>query len=92
MQVKSVRGAFVALAAGAAILGAPTVAQAAPLPLEPATPQDDVLAPAPSQAGPVVALWDPQTGSASLSSNANALGLCAIQSISANVQCLGGAR
>jgi hypothetical protein len=93
MQVKSVRGALVALAAGTAILGAPALAQAAPLPLEPATPQDEATAAAPSQAaGPVVALWDPQTGSASLSSNANALGLCAIQSISANVQCLGGAR
>jgi len=88
MQIKSVRGAIVAVAAGAAVLGAPAVAQAKTIPLE--------KAPAPAastqHAAPVLALWDPQTGSASLSSNVNALGLCALQSISANVQCIGGAR
>ena len=87
MQIKSVRGAIVAVAAGAAVLGAPAVAQAKSIPLE--------KAPAPAannhQAAPILSLWDPQTGSASLSSNVNAFGLCALQSISANVQCLGGA-
>jgi ABC-type uncharacterized transport system auxiliary subunit len=88
MQMKSVRGAIVAVAAGAAVLGAPVAAQAQTIPLEKAP------APAPAsphQATPVLALWDPQTGSASLSSNVNAFGLCALQSISANVQCIGGA-
>ncbi len=88
MQIKSVRGAIVTAAAGAAILGAPVAAQAKTIALEP------VQAPAqqanPQSAKPVLALWDPQTGSASLSSNVNALGLCALQSISANVQCIGG--
>lgn len=86
MQNKSVRGAVVTVAAGAAILGASAVAQAAPLPLEPAVPQETVT----EQAAPVLALYDPQTGSASLSSNVNAFGLCALQSISADVQCIGG--
>jgi hypothetical protein len=88
MQMKSVRGAVVAVAAGAAVLGAPVVAQANTIPLEKAP----APATSPQQAAPVLALWDPQTGSASLSSNVNAFGLCAIQSISANVQCVGGAR
>ncbi|RDI49101.1 hypothetical protein [Nocardia mexicana] len=88
MQIKSVRGAVVTVAAGAAILGAPAAAQAAPLPLEQAAPQETTTT---EQAAPVLALWDPQTGSASLSSNVNAFGLCALQSISAEVQCLGGA-
>ncbi|GAB2708370.1 hypothetical protein [Nocardia thraciensis] len=87
MQIKSVRGAVVTVAAGAAILGAPAAAQAAPLPLEQAAPQETTT----TEAAPVLALWDPQTGSASLSSNVNAFGLCALQSISAEVQCLGGA-
>lgn len=86
MQIKSVRGAIVTVAAGAAILGAPVAAQAKTIPLEPATAPQEANA----QAAPVLALWDPQTGSASLSSNVNAFGLCAVQSISANVQCLGG--
>ncbi|WP_067669493.1 hypothetical protein [Nocardia miyunensis] len=89
MQIKSVRGAIVTVAAGAAILGAPVAAaQAKTIPLEqvPAAPAN------PEQAAPVLALYDPQTGSASLSSNVNAFGLCALQSISANVQCLGGGR
>ncbi|WP_280262106.1 hypothetical protein [Nocardia wallacei] len=86
MQIKSVRGAVVTVAAGAAILGAPVAAQAAAVPLEPAAPQETT-----TEAAPVLALWDPQTGSASLSSNVNAFGLCALQSISADVQCLGGA-
>ncbi|MFJ1457098.1 hypothetical protein [Nocardia wallacei] len=86
MQNKSVRGAVVTVAAGAAILGASAVAEAAPLPLEPAAPQEMVT----EQAAPVLALYDPQTGSASLSSNVNAFGLCALQSISADVQCIGG--
>jgi len=88
MQIKSVRGVIVAVAAGAAVLGAPVAAQANTIPLE--------KAPAPAasaqHASPVLALWDPQTGSASLSSNVNAFGLCAVESISANVQCLGGGR
>ncbi|MBB5911664.1 hypothetical protein BJY24_000531 [Nocardia transvalensis] len=84
MQIKSVRGAVVTVAAGAAILGAPVAAQAAPLPLEPAQET------ATEQATPVLALYDPQTGSASLSSNVNAFGLCALQSISSEVQCIGG--
>jgi hypothetical protein len=88
MQIKSVRGAIVAVAAGAAVLGAPAAAQAKSIPL--------VKAPAPAanteHGAPVFSIWDPQTGSASLSSNVNALGLCALQSISANVQCIGGAR
>jgi hypothetical protein len=90
MQIKSVRGAIVTVAAGAAIMGAPVAAQAKTIPLEPAPAP---AAPANAQhAAPVLALWDPQTGSASLSSNVNAFGLCALQSISANVQCLGGGR
>ncbi|MBU3063788.1 hypothetical protein KO481_19920 [Nocardia sp. NEAU-G5] len=86
MQIKSVRGAIVAVAAGAAVLGAPAAAQAKSIPL--------VKAPAANtqQGGPVFELYDPQTGSASMSSQVNAFGLCAIQSISANVQCIGGAR
>jgi len=40
----------------------------------------------------VLALWDPQTGSASLSSNVNAFALCAVASISAQVQCIGGGK
>ncbi|MGF6880679.1 hypothetical protein ABIA39_000560 [Nocardia sp. GAS34] len=88
MQIKSVRGAIVAVAAGAAVLGAPAAAQARSIPL--------VKAPVPAantqQGGPVFELYDPQTGSASLSSQVNAFGLCALQSISANVQCIGGAR
>ncbi len=88
MQIKSVRGAIVTVAAGAAIMGAPVAAQARTIPLEqaPAAPANT------EQAAPVLALYDPQTGSASLSSNVNAFGLCALQSISANVQCLGGNR
>ncbi|MBF6329271.1 hypothetical protein [Nocardia transvalensis] len=84
MQIKSVRGAVVTVAAGAAILGAPAVAQAAPIPLEPeATTQE---------AGPVLALYDPQTGSASLSSNVNARVLCIFQSVSAagGLDCFNG--
>ncbi len=90
MQITSVRGAVVAVAAGAAVLGAPAVAQAAGLPLEPA-PQEQA---ATQQAGPVLALWDPQTGSASLSSNVSASGLCIFQSISAadGLDCFSGAR
>ncbi len=87
MQIRSVRGAIVTAVAGAAILGAPVAAQAKTIPLEPAVPAQQVN---PEHAKPVLALWDPQTGSASLSSNVNALGLCALQSISANVQCIGG--
>ncbi|WP_024806528.1 hypothetical protein [Nocardia sp. BMG51109] len=90
MQMKSVRGAVVTVAAGAAVFGAPVAAQAAPLRLEPApaVPQE---APA-GQAAPVLALWDPQTGSASLSSNVNARGLCLLQSVSAQneLDCLNG--
>ncbi|WP_227980774.1 hypothetical protein [Nocardia spumae] len=91
MQITSVRGAVVAVAAGAAVLGAPAVAQAAGLPLEPASPQEQA---ATQQAGPVLALWDPQTGSASLSSNVSARGLCVFQSISAQggLDCLDGAQ
>ncbi|ATL69497.1 hypothetical protein [Nocardia terpenica] len=88
MQIKSVRGAVVTVAAGAAILGAPAVAQAATIPLEPA-PQEQVST---QPAAPVLALWDPQTGSASLSSNVNARFLCVFQSISAagGLDCLNG--
>jgi hypothetical protein len=88
MQIKSVRGALVTVAAGAAIMGAPVVAQAAPLRLEPA-PQEEAA----QSAGPVVALWDPQTGSASLSSNVTARGLCIVQTFSAQggLDCAGGA-
>ncbi|MEU6560555.1 hypothetical protein [Nocardia nova] len=91
MQFSSVRGAVVAVAAGAAVLGAPTVAQAAGLPLEPASPQEQAT---PQQAGPVLALWDPQTGSASLSSNVSASGLCIFQSVSAagGLDCFNGAQ
>ncbi|MFF0487495.1 hypothetical protein ACWDSJ_36365 [Nocardia sp. NPDC003482] len=84
MQMKSVRGAVVTAVAGAAILGAPAVAQAGTIPLEPeATTQE---------AGPVLALYDPQTGSASLSSNVNARVLCVFQSVSAQggLDCLNG--
>ncbi|RDI69399.1 hypothetical protein [Nocardia pseudobrasiliensis] len=86
MQMKSVRGAVVTAVAGAAILGAPAVAQAATIPLEP----EPV---ATQQAGPVLALYDPQTGSASLSSNVNARVLCIFQSVSAagGLDCLNGA-
>ncbi|WP_063015141.1 hypothetical protein [Nocardia kruczakiae] len=92
MQITSVRGAVVAVAAGAAVLGAPAIAQAAGLPLEPATPQEEVTTT--QHAGPVLALWDPQTGSSSLSSNVNARGLCIFQSISATggLDCFTGAQ
>ena len=84
MQTKSVRGAVITVAAGAAVLGASAAAQAAPLRLEPAAPQEAVQQHAPTgHAAPVLALWDPQTGSASLSSNVNARGLCLVQSVSA---------
>lgn len=66
--------------------------QAAGLPLEPATPQEEVTTT--QHAGPVLALWDPQTGSSSLSSNVNARGLCIFQSISAQggLDCFNGAQ
>ena len=90
MQITSVRGAVVAVAAGAAVLGAPAVAQASGIPLEPAVQEQA----APSQAEPVLALWDPQTGSSSLSSNVNARGLCIFQSLSAQggLDCFNGAQ
>jgi len=68
------------------------MAQAAGLPLEPATPQEEVTTT--QHAGPVLALWDPQTGSSSLSSNVNARGLCIFQSISAQggLDCFNGAQ
>lgn len=90
MQITSVRGAVVAVAAGAAVLGAPAVASATGIPLEPAVQEQ--VAPAPQQAGPVLALWDPQTGSSSLSSNVNARGLCLVQSVSADLDCFHGAQ
>ena len=90
MQITSVRGAVVAVAAGAAVLGAPAVAQASGIPLDPAVQEQA----APAQAEPVLALWDPQTGSSSLSSNVNARGLCIFQSLSAQggLDCFNGAQ
>ncbi|MBO0856247.1 MAG: hypothetical protein J2P18_21050 [Nocardia sp.] len=97
MHISSVRGAVAAVAAGAAMLGAPAalgasaVASADGIALEPASPQERA---ATAHAGPVLAVWDPQTGSASLSSNVNARGLCIFQSISAKggLDCMNGAK
>ncbi|WP_019930053.1 hypothetical protein [Nocardia sp. BMG111209] len=87
MQIKSVRTAVLSVAAGAAILGTPAVAGAAPVPLTPAT-QDTTE----SEAAPVVALYDPQTGSSSISSGVTSRFVCLFQSVSAagGLDCING--
>jgi hypothetical protein len=86
MQIKSVRTAVLSVAAGAAILGTPAVAGAAPVPLTPAT-QDTT-----ESGKPVVALYDPQTGSSSISSGVTSRFVCLFQSVSAagGLDCLNG--
>lgn len=85
MQRKTARGIVAALAVGAAFAAVPA-ANAAPLTLEPFT--NSTTAPAP--ATPVGSLLDTNSAS-SLSSGTTSTLACFVQSISQQVQCIGGA-
>ncbi|WP_306362557.1 hypothetical protein [Nocardia sp. CC227C] len=85
MQRKTARGVVAALAVGAAFAAVPA-AQAAPLTLEPYT----APAATPSEATPVGSIFDTNSAS-SLSSGTTSTLACFVQSISQQVQCIGGA-